>query len=172
MDAALGFGFRHALHTMAARFELERAEGVVTFDPHDDFAIAAQVGRAFGDEFGLPAALLGVAAVHAQQVAGKKRRFVAAGAGTNFDQRGSPVVGVARQEQSLQDHIFAVEQALRGGGFIVCEFAQLRVVAHLVGGLQIVMGLSPDLEMFNYFGQLGMLAPQLTEPVHVGGGLL
>jgi hypothetical protein len=41
VDAALRFGFRHALHAVRARFELELRIRAAAFDARDDFAEAA-----------------------------------------------------------------------------------------------------------------------------------
>ena len=49
MDAALRLGGGHALHAVAAGFELERAVHMVTFDAQHDFLVAAELGREVGD---------------------------------------------------------------------------------------------------------------------------
>ena len=47
VDAALGFGDRHALHAMAAGFELEFGIRALADDAGDDFAVTAEVRRDF-----------------------------------------------------------------------------------------------------------------------------
>ena len=94
VDAALGFGGGHTLHTVAARFELELAIHARAFKAEHHILVAAQVGFAGRHDLHLPALALGVAAVHAQQVAGEQGRFVPAGAGTDFQQDVALVVGV------------------------------------------------------------------------------
>ena len=47
----------------------------------------------------LPALTLGVARVHPEQVRGEERRFVAAGAGADFEHDVLGVVGILRDEQ-------------------------------------------------------------------------
>jgi hypothetical protein len=64
--------------------------------------IAAQLGIAGRDDLDAPALALGVAGVHAQQVAGKQRRLVAAGAGADLEEDVALVVGVAGQQGGLQ----------------------------------------------------------------------
>jgi hypothetical protein len=54
--------------------------------------------------------VLGKAAVHAEQVAGEQRRFVAAGAGTDLQEHVGSVVGVPRQQQGLQALLFGFDQ--------------------------------------------------------------
>ena len=102
VDAALGFGLRHALHAVAAGFELELGIGALADDAGDDFLVAAHFARAFRHDLDLPALALGIARVHAEQVAGEQRRFVAAGAGADFQEDVALVVGVLGQQQLLQ----------------------------------------------------------------------
>src|SRR5690606_11242995 len=70
VDAALRFGGRHALHAVGAGFELQARVGALALDAGDDFLVAAVLALAGGDDFHPPALALGVAAVHAEQVAG------------------------------------------------------------------------------------------------------
>ncbi len=72
MHAALRFRFRHALHSVNATFELERSIDAVAFDEHADFLVATH--RAFAQvlDSHLPAHLVAVAAIHAEQVACEK----------------------------------------------------------------------------------------------------
>jgi hypothetical protein len=71
----------------------------------------------------------GVARVHPEQVAGKQRGLVAAGAGANLEEDVLLVVGVLRNEQDLQ----LPQQHLAPGGerlqFLFGELAHLRVAA-------------------------------------------
>ena len=92
VDAALGFGGRHALHAVRAGFELQLAVDVVAFDPGDDFFIAAVFAFVLREDLHPPAATLGVTRIHAEQVAGENRRLVATGAGTDFEEHVAAVV--------------------------------------------------------------------------------
>ncbi len=56
----------------------------------------------FAQYLDVPAPRLRVARVHAEQVAGEYRRFVAAGARTNFEKDVAVVEGILRHEQALQ----------------------------------------------------------------------
>ena len=47
VDASLRFGRRHALHAMAAGFELELGVGALCRRSGDDFLVAAELGRDF-----------------------------------------------------------------------------------------------------------------------------
>ena len=102
MDAALGLGRGYALHAMRAGFELEAGEHAAADDAADHLAVAAVLARALADRLDLPALRFGVAAVHAQQVAGEDRRLVAAGAGADFEKDVALVARIARQQQPLQ----------------------------------------------------------------------
>ena len=64
-----------------------------------DVLVAAEVGLGRVEDLGLPAAALGVAQVHPQQVAGEQRRLLAALARLDLEDDVLVVVGVARHEQ-------------------------------------------------------------------------
>ena len=98
VDSAAALGHRHALDTVHAAFELELGEHARAVDRSDRFLVAADLGRARGNELETPALRLREALVHAQQVAGEERRLVAAGAGAHFEHRRALVGGVAGQE--------------------------------------------------------------------------
>ena len=98
VDSAAAFGHRHALDAVDAAFELQLGEHARAVDRGDRFLVAADLGRARRDQLEPPALGLGEALVHAQQVAGEQRRFVAAGPGADLEHRGALVGGVARQQ--------------------------------------------------------------------------
>jgi hypothetical protein len=102
VDAALGLGGRHALHAVAARLELQLAVAAVADHADHHFLEAADFARAFAHQLAAPALALGVARVHAQQVAGEQGRLVAAGAGPDFQERVAHVIRVLGQQQLLQ----------------------------------------------------------------------
>ncbi len=99
VDAALRLGGGHALDAVDAGFELQTTEDPLARHRGHDLLVAARV--AFGDGFDLdlPALALGVAGVHAEQVAGKDCRLVATGAGAHFQYGRGVFVGVARGQQ-------------------------------------------------------------------------
>ena len=102
MDAALRFGGGHALHAVAAGFELERAVHMVACNAQHDFLVAAQLAFVGAHHLHLPALGGGVAGVHAGQIACEQRGFVTARAGADFHERVARVVGVFGQQQALQ----------------------------------------------------------------------
>src|SRR5690606_21183167 len=80
VDAALRFGFRHALHAVRAGLEFQVAVDAIAFDARDDFLVATVFAGVFAEDFDAPAAAFGVARIHAEQVAGEDRGLVPAGA--------------------------------------------------------------------------------------------
>ena len=69
---------------------------------HPHVLVAAEVGLGGVDDLGAPAAPLGVAQVHPQQVAGEQGRLLAALAGLDLEDDVAVVVGVARDEHPAQ----------------------------------------------------------------------
>ena len=86
VHTALAFGGRHALHAVGARFKFQLAVHACAHDAHNRFFVAAQIGFAFRHHFGFPTLALGIAHIHAQQIACKQSRFVAARARAHFDE--------------------------------------------------------------------------------------
>ena len=102
VDAAGRLGVGHALNAMHAGFEFELGEGAAAADFGDDFLVAAHRAFARGHDLDLPALLGGVALVHAEQIAGKQRRLVAAGAGADFENDVALVHRVLGEERDAQ----------------------------------------------------------------------
>src|SRR3569832_1917709 len=94
---SLCFGFRNAMHAMAARFELQPRVGALPNDAEDYLLVAPDFAGVFRHDLNLPALALGIARVHAQQVAGEQRRLVTARAGADFQEDVALVVGIFRQ---------------------------------------------------------------------------
>jgi len=70
----------------------------MTDDTRNDFPVPAEVRNACRNDLHLPAPALGVARVHAEQIACKQCRFVTACAGANFKKDIAIVLGVLRQQ--------------------------------------------------------------------------
>jgi len=102
MHAALCLGGGHPLHAVRAGFELQHRICAVPDNPRNDFLVAAHFAGAFRYDFHLPALAFGEARIHAEQIAGEQRRFVAAGSGANFQKYAALIVGVLRQQLHLQ----------------------------------------------------------------------
>ena len=91
-------GVRHALDAVNAGFELQLCEDACPLDLGDDLFEATGRALARRDDIDLPALGLGIALVHAEEVAGEKRGLVTAGPGADF-QDGALLVGIVLGEQ-------------------------------------------------------------------------
>ena len=109
MNAALGFGLRDTLHPMRPGLEFQARVDAATDHTADDFAITTMLALIFAHGLDLPALTLGVAAVHAQQVAGKYRRLIPAGSGADLEEYVAFIERVARDQQLVQQR-FALGQ--------------------------------------------------------------
>ncbi len=152
MDTSLGFGFRHALHAVAARFKLQASIGAVAGDAGDDLFIAAVLALVGADDLHAPATGFSVAAVHAEQVAGEDRRLVAAGAGAHFDKAGAFVVRIFRQQQHLQLLLQPLALGARLLQLFLRHIAHLGIVQHHLGGFDIFLRLLPRAETLGHVG--------------------
>ena len=72
---------------------------------------------------------LGVAGVHAEELAREERSLLAAGAGANFEQDVFVVVGIARRQQQLERSSSSAWRFCSVGQIGLGQFAQLGVVA-------------------------------------------
>ncbi len=117
VDAALRLGGGNALHAVHAALPLELRVDALAFDDGDDFLVSADAGLGERHDFDLPAMLLGEARVHAEDLGGKERGLVAAGAGADFENHVLLVVGILGQQQDL-DLVF-------DGGFARLERGDL-----------------------------------------------
>ena len=102
MHAALTFGLGHTLHAVYAALELEPRVHLIACHAEHDFLVAAQLGLGFVHDLGLPAALVGVHRIHAVEVSGKQRAFLAACTAANLNVDILLVVRVLGQQQDLQ----------------------------------------------------------------------
>src|SRR5690606_6212994 len=140
VDPALRFGLGHALHAVGAGFELQARVGAFALDPRDhlaESAVFAGIGRL---DLHPPALALGVAGVHAQQVAGEDRGLVAAGAGADLQVRAAVVARIARYQQRHELFLERVQAGLSRGDLLLGQVAQLGVVAHLLRRLEVGAG--------------------------------
>src|SRR5690606_17694709 len=87
VDPALRLGRRHALHAMHAGLELEPRVRALADDPADDLLVSAVLAFARAQHLDAPALVLGVSAVHPKEIAGEKRRLVAAGPGADLEEQ-------------------------------------------------------------------------------------
>ncbi len=86
---------------MHAQFEFELGEGAAAADFGDDLLVASHGAFARGDHLDLPALVRGIALVHAEEIAGKERGLVAAGAGADLEDDVALVHRVLGQQRQL-----------------------------------------------------------------------
>src|SRR5277367_2350172 len=108
---------------------LEPRVRAASADQRDHFLDSAESGVAHVQHFELEAVALGVARVHAEQVAGKERGFFTAGAGSDFQDYVLLVVRIARRQQLLELLFDGAEIFLQRRHLGLGQFAQVGVVA-------------------------------------------
>ncbi len=144
MNASLGLGLRHALHAVRAGFELELGVDVVTLDAGNHFLVAAVLALTLGEDLDAPALLLGIARIHAEQIAGKDRRLVAASAGADLEEHVAPVVGVLGQQHALQIGFQRLELGLGFADLLLGHLAHvgIAVLEQRLSALEILLHLA------------------------------
>lgn len=172
MDTALRLGGRHPLHPVHAALVLQPRPhalaglGLPAGLHRDlDVLVAAQLGLGGVDDLGLPADALGVAQVHAQQVAGEQRRLVAARARLDLQDDVLVVTRVARHQQQAQflgQLLALLLQLLDLGGEVGVVGGQL------ARGFDVVAGLLPGAVRGDDRGQLGVALVQLARVRLIG----
>ncbi|MGF6370211.1 hypothetical protein OKW40_002961 [Paraburkholderia sp. RAU6.4a] len=172
MDAALRFGGRHALHAMPARLELQLRIRGIAGNSHDHFAIAPEVRFARRHHLDLPAVALGIAQIHAQQIAREQRGFVAAGARADFEENVALVVRVFRQQHFLQFDAERLHTIACCADFLFGEIAHRHVGEQFLRGGGVVLRPAPQPVMLDDRVELRVFARQLAVLVEVGGDVL
>jgi hypothetical protein len=133
---------------------------------------AAEVGFAARNDLHLPALALGIAGVHAEQVAGEQRRLVAAGAGTDFEEQVALVVGVRGSRARCSSISSRAISALADACSACASSFISGSVEHLAGTGKVGAGATVSMEQFHHRRDVGTLARQLAIAVHVARGLL
>src|SRR5437588_6023986 len=136
VDTALGLGVGNALDPVHAGLVLEAGVGPLALDLEGDVFESPHVRGLGRQDLGLPATALGVALVHAEGVAGKQRRLLAALPGLDLDDHALVVVGVLRQQQDAQLALEAGRQGQLGVVFRLRQRLHLLVrpfLGHLAG---------------------------------------
>ena len=143
LDASLRLGHGDTLHPVDAALELEDAPCAVTGrllrpDRHGEVLDATQIGLVGVQHFTGEAVLLGVALVHAHQLAGEQCGLFSAGTGLDLHDHVIGVVGVTRGQQVGE--LLLELRDLRGE--TVGLGGELGVLGgHLRGGLVVFTGL-------------------------------
>ncbi len=168
MDAPLGFGFRHALHAVPAGFKLQLTVHAVAGNFGNHFFETAVFAFVGAHHLDTPAAAFRIAAVHAEQIAGKDRRLIAAGAGAHFEEAAALVIRIFRQQQHLQLLLQRFTGRPRLFQLFLRHLAHFRIVQHHFRRLQILLHLTPFQEAAADVGQLRVFSRQRAEPVLLG----
>ena len=132
----------------------------------DDFLEAAERRRRACEDFDFPALRFRVAGIHAEELRGKERGFIASGAGADFHDDALFVVGIFREEQEFQ---FALDHFLARGEFLffllrhLLHLGVFRLEKHLVGAGQIFFNVFEFAVLGDDLAELGLLLGNLLE---------
>ena len=102
VHAPLAFGLRYTLDAVHAALELEARIHLVARHAEHNLLVAAQLGFRLAHDLGLPAAFIRVHGVHAVQIGGEQRTFLAARAAADLHKNIFVVVRVLGQQQDLK----------------------------------------------------------------------
>ena len=118
-----------------AGFRAQQAVGVFAFNADGGAVDARDFAVVFFEDVDFEAFALGVAAVHAEQIAGEQGGFVTAGAGADFQEHVAGIKRVGRQQQALELLLEFDEFGLGGLRLFHGQGAEggLRVLAQLIG---------------------------------------
>ncbi len=159
VDAPLGLRLGDPLDAVDAPLVLEAGEGAFPLDDRLDFLEAAPAARLGAvDDLDPPAAPLGVADVHPEQLLGEEGGLVAAGPGADLEDDVLAVVRVLREEEDPDLLLERLDPDLERVGLGLRHVAELVArgerVEHLPGA-----------------GEVGLRLAQLADLLHDGGDL-
>jgi hypothetical protein len=164
MDAARALGHRHPLHPVHARLVFESGKNARALDGDDRLLQPAEAGVARGEGLEAPAVQLGMALVHAVEVAREQGRLLAAGAGADLED-GAPIVRlVLGQERQLDRALELRQPVLERAQLLLGEGAHLgvegRVGQHLLEAGRLAPRRAQGLDAAGDAVQLGIFARQ------------
>ena len=171
LDATLRFGDGNTLHAMHATLILEGRPYAIfrrrsTLGANGKLHVfdATQLGGVFALHGDRPATLFRISHVHAQQIARKKRRFLAASARLDFHDRVTRIIGIARNQRGTQLLLRRWKLALQTFRL----FREIRIFgSHFLGCLQIVFHLLVCGVCGNDDAQLSVTTSQLTHLIRI-----
>src|SRR5258708_259678 len=175
VNTALLFGGGNALDAVHTAFVFQLGIHFVALNRSDDFFDSALRRRRAFEDFDFPALRFGVARIHAEEIAGEKSGFVAAGARAHFDDNALFVVGIFREQQELE---LALDGFLARGEllfFVVGELLHLLVVSfevQLVRAGEVFFDLLVFAMLGDDFLKLGVLLGDFLEARRIGDELL
>ena len=172
MNAALLLGHGDALHAVHARLVTERTVRLRTTRRKHRFLQAAEGAVREREDLDLPAAALGEAHVHAEQICGKQRRLVAAGAGPDLDDRVAVIKGVRRREELGELGREAVDVRTKPLDVAAGQLGQLGVLVgeHFASLRQLPLEALQALVRQANGLELGVLAAELFAFGRISGG--
>src|SRR2546423_6422406 len=147
VNPALPFGHRYALHAVDPRFIAQRTVYAGTAGGEDGFLQASEIPLGEGDHLDLPAPALAKPGVHAKQLGGEERRFVASRAGADLHNGVAVVQRVDRGEQLGEPLLEAGDLGAQPLQVGAGELRQLGIT------------------VLQHFACLAQLLPQPVEPV-------
>jgi hypothetical protein len=159
VDAPLGFRLGDPLDAVNAPLVLQAREGALALDDRLDFLEAAAAARLGAvDDLDAPAARLGVADVHPEELLGEEGGLVAARPGPDLEDDVLAVVRVLREEEDADLLLQRGDGLLQAVGFGLGHLAEL-----VAGGER--------LEHLERAGEVGLRLPQLAHLLDDGRDL-
>ena len=174
VDAALGLRLGDPLDPVDAPLVLEAREGALALEDRLDFLDAAATARLGAiDDLDAPAARLGVADVHPEELLGEEGGLVAAGPGADLEDDVLAVVRVLRKEKEPDLLLERLDPAFQSFGLGLGHVAQLVTpgegVEHLAGAGELVLSLAQLPDLLDDLGYLPHRAVDLRRLLVVGG---
>ncbi len=168
VHATLRFGGGHALHAMHARLVLQLGVGAFAFHRGHDFLEPARRSARHGQNLDLPAPSLGETRVHAEEIGGKQRCLLSAGAAADFEQDVLVVVGILGKEQKLHP-LFEAELLIGELRlFLPRQIPHFGILLHLARFIDARHGLSVNAQGIHQLAQIGVLLGQLLHERRLG----
>ncbi len=167
MDAPARLGGRHTLDPMDARFEFQPGEHPPAGDIGDDLLVAAGIALTLLEHLDLPAMDVGIALVHAEEIAGEQRRLVAAGPGTDLEDGTllvSRVLGKEEHADPVGQRLDLLVERLR---LLLGHRRHLRVADQRLEVVALGFSLPQVLDRLAHRFELGALAAKLDQPLPI-----
>ena len=137
MDTATRLGHGDTLDPMNTGFIFQPGKHVVAFDMGNHLFQAAKFGGLLFDDLKRPPLRLCVALVHAQQIPGKQRRLIPAGAGTDFQHRRFAIGCIPRQQGQLQRLFCLWQGRAQTRQLFLGQSRHIGICQHLLGFIKV-----------------------------------
>jgi hypothetical protein len=166
VDAAGALRDRYALHPVHAGLVSQEPVGVGAADHEDDLLHASQGALTRRHHLDVPAPLVRVPPVHAEQIGGEQPCLVPARPGTDLDHGGTIVEGILRHQQAADSGFESFPLGRESVDFSVRQAPQLSVLGgrrHLPGLGEVVEQLKVPTTRLDEGLQLGVLSGKLSK---------